>query len=90
MSMKKNKCKLCGKYEGRVREVKTTKCKQLSELCEYLEIPVMHYWKWCKIHNNWCRCVAGKCGEVVSGKEKKLDLENKQGLGFKMTMEDEL
>jgi hypothetical protein len=88
--MKKNKCGICGKYESRLKELKNGKRELLSEIYESLKIPVIHYWKWCKIHNNWCRCVAGKCGEVVSGKEKKLELENKQGLGFKMTMEDEL
>ena len=88
--MNKNKCNICGKYESRPKELKNGKCKLLSEIYGDFNIPVIHYWKWCKIHNNWCRCVAGKCGEVVSGKEKKLELENVQGLGFKMTMVDEL
>lgn len=82
--MNKNKCKTCGKYEIRQKEVKIIK------IFEDVEVAAFHIWKWCKIHNNWCRCVAGKCGEVVSGKEKKLELENVQGLGFKMTMVDEL
>jgi len=87
----KNKCKTCGKYESRVKEVKKAKCRQFfSDLQEDLIFPVMHYWKWCKIHNNWCRNIAGNCGEVVQEKEKKLELENKTGFDFKMTMEDEL
>lgn len=89
--MKKNKCKLCGKYECRAREIKMTKCKQLSELCEGLEIPIFRLWKWCKMNNNWCRNIAGKCGEVISEKEKpEVEFEEKQGFDFKMTMEDEI
>lgn len=87
----KNKCKFCGRYESRAKEIKMTKSKYISEIYGDFKIPVMHYWKWCKVHNNWCKSIAGNCGEVVQEKEeKKLELENKQGLGFKMAMEDEL
>ena len=70
----KNKCKTCGNYEIRQKEVKSIK------IFDDVEVAAFHMWKWCKLHNNWCRNVAGNCGEVVSQKkEKKLELENKIG-----------
>lgn len=70
----KNKCKTCGKYEIRQKEVKSMK------IFDDVEVAAFHMWKWCKLHNNWCRNVAGNCGEVVSQKkERKLELENKTG-----------
>ena len=86
----KDKCKLCGKYEGREKEVKMRNSKYISETFGDFKIPVIHYWKWCNVKNNWCKNVAGSCGEIVVKKEKKLELENIHGLDFKITIEDEL
>lgn len=81
----KNKCKFCGKYEVRQKEVKIVK------IFDYVEVAAFHMWKWCKLKNNWCKNIAGNCGEVVQEKEeKKLELDNVQGFDFKMTMDDEL
>lgn len=83
--MKKLKCKICGKYEGRAKEIKITKSKYISEIYGDFKIPVIRYWKWCKIHNNWCRNIAGKCGEFISEKEKfDVEFEEKQGFDFKV------
>lgn len=78
--MKKEKCKLCGKYEGRMKEVKIRKSenKLLMEKFFCVDVPVIHYWKWCTVKNNWCKNVAGSCGEILVKEEKKLELENKQ------------
>lgn len=67
------KCKFCGKYEMRQKEVKKTKCKILEDVYPEVEIPVLHMWKWCKLHNNWCKFVAGNCGEIVKKVEKKVE-----------------
>ena len=45
----KNKCKTCGKYETRQKEVKSVK------IFDDVEVAAFHIWKWCKLHNNWCR-----------------------------------
>jgi hypothetical protein len=86
--MKKNKCKFCGKYKMLAKEVGK---KKYNRIFDELEIPVFRFWKWCKMNNNWCRNIAGKCGEVISEKEKPdVEFEEKQGFDFKMTMEDEI
>lgn len=77
----KNKCKFCGRYEVRQKEVKIVK------IFDDVEVAAFHMWKWCKVHNNWCKSIAGNCGEVVREKEKKLELDNIQG--FKITMKYE-
>lgn len=46
-----------------------------------IEFPIFRLWKWCKMNNNWCRNIAGKCGEVISEKEKpEVEFEEKQDL----------
>lgn len=85
--MKKNKCKLCGKYKMLEKEVGTKKFVISSEI----EFSIFRLWKWCKMNNNWCRNIAGKCGEVISEKEKpEVEFEEKQGFDFKMTMGDKI
>jgi hypothetical protein len=85
--MKKNKCKICGKYKMLEKE-DTMKILRVSD---EIEIPLFRVWKWCKMNNNWCRNIAWKCGEVISEKEKpEVEFEEKQGFDFKMTMEDEI
>lgn len=56
------KCKPCGRYEIREREV-----GKVGEA----EIPIFHYWKWCKYGNNWCRYVAGKCDKFTVKKPEE-------------------
>lgn len=73
--MKKAKCKLCGKYEMKEKEVGKLKSKLLSELSPGLEIPCFRQWKWCRLNNNWCRNVAGSCGEIITKPEKKMEGE---------------
>lgn len=75
----KRKCSICGKYE-----TKSIPSKNFTIL-DGIEVSYFRMWKWCKIHNNWCRSIAGNCEQVVL--EKK---ENKVGFDFKMIMEDEL
>jgi hypothetical protein len=65
------KCKFCGKYEGREKEIGRKKLNVSDEI----EIPIFHYWKWCKKHNNWCRNVAGSCGEIVRKAENKIEVQ---------------
>lgn len=85
--MKKNKCKFCGKYKMLEKEVG----KKNLGISDEIELPIFRLWKWCKMNNNWCRNIAGKCGEVISEKEKpEVEFEEKQGFDFKMTMEDEI
>lgn len=72
--MKKTKCKLCGKYEVKEKEVGLKKLNVSDEI----EIPVFHYWKFCKLKNNWCRNVAGNCGEVVEKIENKFEGETNE------------
>ena len=74
--MRKSKCKLCGRYEIREKEIGKKKLSIDSEI----EIPIFHYWKWCKLNNNWCRNVAGNCGEIVKTPEKKLEGETNEML----------
>lgn len=74
--MRKSKCKLCGRYETREKEIGKKKLSVDSEI----EIPIFHYWKWCKLNNNWCRNVAGNCGEIVKMPEKKLEGETNEML----------
>ena len=69
--MKKTKCKLCVKYEVKEKEVGLKKLNVSDEI----EIPVFHYWKFCKLKNNWCRNVAGNCGTVIDKNENKLEGE---------------
>lgn len=86
--MKKNKCKICGKYKMLAKEVGNKKYKAIFD---EIKIPIFRFWKWCEMNNNWCRNIAGKCGEVISEKEKSdVEFEEKQGFDFKMTMEDEI
>lgn len=61
----KTKCKQCGKYETRQKEIKTVKI--LGEI----EVSRFSIWKWCNLKNNWCRNVAGKCEFVTVEKENK-------------------
>lgn len=70
----KTKCKLCGRYETREKEIAKKKLSADNEI----EIPIFHYWKWCKLNNNWCRNVAGSCGEIVREPEKKLEGETNE------------
>ena len=72
--MKKAKCKLCGRYESREKEI----AKKKLSVDDEIEIPIFHYWKWCKLNNNWCRNVAGSCGEIVIKPEKKLEGETNE------------
>lgn len=45
-----------------------------------IEFSIFRLWKWCKMNNNWCRNIAGKCGEIISEKEKpEVEFEEKQG-----------
>ncbi len=74
--MKKNKCKICRNYEGKEKEVGKVVVQ------DAVNIPIIHYWKWCKIHNNWCRNVAGKCERIVSEEMCRVD--------YKMVEFDEL
>lgn len=72
--MKQSKCKICGKYEVRQKEVKSIK------IFDDVEVAVFHTWKWCRLKNNWCRCVAGNCGVVVEKTEKNLKGETNEML----------
>lgn len=69
--MRAGKCKICGKYE--IREKEMEKKSLLSDLYPDLKIPVIRHWKWCKLNNNWCRNVAGNCGEIINKSENKLE-----------------
>lgn len=69
--MKKSKCKICGKYEIRNKVVKETENFDIK-------IAEFHQWKWCKFKNNWCRCVAGNCGEVIEKTENKIEGETNE------------
>lgn len=69
--MKQAKCKICGRYSMKEKEIG----KKKLEISDDIEIPVFHFWKWCKINNNWCRNVAGGCGAVIQKAEKKLEGE---------------
>ena len=69
--MKQAKCKYCGKYECREKEIG----KKKLNISDEIEIPIFHYWKWCKLNNNWCRNVAGSCSEIVKKPEKKIEGE---------------
>ena len=69
--MKQAKCKICGKYSMKEKEVG----KKKLAISDDVEIPVFHFWKWCKLNNNWCRNIAGNCGAVVQKAEKKLEGE---------------
>lgn len=70
--MKNGKCKLCGKYEMREKEVG----KFIMQ--DDIELPVFRHWKWCHLNNNWCRNIAGNCGEIVKTPEKKLEGETNE------------
>lgn len=70
--MQIGKCKLCGKYETRQKEVST------ETILDEIEISLFRMWKWCKLHNNWCRNIAGNCGEVIGKAEKKLEGETNE------------
>ena len=72
--MKQSKCKICGKYEVHQKEVKSVK------IFDDVEVAVFHMWKWCRLKNNWCRCVAGNCGVVVEKTEKNLKGETNEML----------
>jgi len=77
----KRKCNICGKYETKPKSIPS---KNFTIL-DGIEVSYFRIWKWCKVHNNWCRNIAGNCEQIVL--EKK---ENKMGSDFKMIMEDEL
>ena len=72
--MKQSKCKICGKYEVRQKEVKSVK------IFDDVEVAVFHMWKWCRLKNNWCSYVAGNCGAVVEKTEKNLKGETNEML----------
>lgn len=65
------KCKICGKYETREKEVG----KKKLNISDEIEIPIFHFWKWCSLNNNWCRNVAGTCGMLIKKAEKKIEGE---------------
>ncbi len=69
--MKQSKCKICGKYEVRQKEIKE------AEIFD-IKVAEFHMWKWCKLKNNWCRCVAGNCGTVIQKTEKNLEGETNE------------
>lgn len=69
--MRQSKCKICGKYEVRQKAIKE------AEIFD-IKVAEFHMWKWCKLKNNWCRCVAGNCGEVVQKTEKNLEGETNE------------
>lgn len=64
--MKKEKCRLCGKYEIREKEVGEKKCHGRYEI----KIPVFHFWKWCTLKNNWCRHISGNCDAIIKPQNK--------------------
>lgn len=68
------KCKFCGKYEMKEKEIG----KKKLNISDEIEIPVFHLWKYCRLKNNWCRNIAGNCGEVVKKVEKKLEGETNE------------
>jgi hypothetical protein len=72
--MKQTKCKACGRYETREKQIGLKKLN----VAEDIEIPVFHFWKWCKLNNNWCRNVAGNCGAVIKKAEEKLEGETNE------------
>ena len=72
--MKQAKCKLCGKYSMKEKEVG----KKKLVISDDVEIPVFHFWKWCRLNNNWCRNIAGNCDEIVRAPEKKLEGETNE------------
>lgn len=58
-----SKCKRCGNYELRLKLFENKQCENNFPelglcLCRGAE------WKWCKLKNNWCRNVAGRCDFV--------------------------
>lgn len=63
--MKKNKCNVCGNYEIREKEIGKIKPKIIADVYPDIEIPLFYHWKWCKLHNNWCRNIAGNCDVVI-------------------------
>lgn len=69
--MKQAKCKLCGRYEMREKEIGMKKL----DISDDIEIPIFHHWKWCRTNNNWCRNIAGNCGAVIQKPEKKIEGE---------------
>lgn len=75
---KRLKCKLCGKYQIKQKEIGT------AVILEDIEVSQFHLWKWCNLKNNWCRNVAGKCDFVPVEKDYL------QGVKFKMTAMGEL
>ena len=52
--------------------------KKKLNISDEIEIPVFHLWKYCRLKNNWCRNIAGNCGEVVKKVEKKLEGETNE------------
>ena len=72
----KSKCKICKNYEGREKEVG----KRKLEISSDIEVPIFHFWKWCKLKNNWCKNVAGSCGAVVKGYKNKSALESEENV----------
>ena len=57
------KCRFCDNCEIRVKE------KESIIIFDTL-IPSFGYWKWCRLHNNWCRHIAGNCEIIVKIKSK--------------------
>ena len=68
MGLNRIKCKTCGKYEMREKEIGMKKLN----ISDDIEIPIFHYWKWCKLNNNWCRNIAGNCGQIIQKPEKEI------------------
>lgn len=56
--MKKLKCKFCDNCEIRFKE------KESKTIFD-IEVSFFTQWKWCRIYNNWCRYIAGKCSKRI-------------------------
>ena len=68
------KCRSCGKYEIRKKEIGTTILENHFDI----ELIKCSEWKWCLMKNNWCRNVSAHCEYIIPIEHQQIKLkENK-------------
>ena len=71
--MNKGKCKFCDSCEIRFKEKE-------SKTVFDIDFTFFAQWKWCRLHNNWCRYIAGKCNQKleIKGGEHEFHIKYKK------------